>query len=201
MCGQMCMLVIDVAGAIKYTRFILGTITAFYGAPNIAPLLLWLLVLLCSYTIVCCMGVLLLTVVCPRVVVKNYTKRWRRLVRYGGQNYRTILFSFAWLFQARPLYIVVFFVGMWTISRLTLSSPMKPQLDLMEIVRDLRHGTTIINLPIPHVILLGLCNLLTGATSWRMVLSSFTISVWCFNYHFKENYCKVISPALTIILA
>ena len=80
MCGQMCMLVIDVAGAIKYTRFILGTITAFYGAPSIATLFLWLLVLLCSYTIVCCMGVLLLTVVYPRVVVKNYTKRWRRLL-------------------------------------------------------------------------------------------------------------------------
>ena len=54
---------------------------------------------------------------------------------------------------------------------------------------------------IPHAIFLSLCNILMGASIWRMVLSGFTISVWWFNYHFQENYCKAISPALTIILA
>ena len=34
-----------------------------------------------------------------------------------------------------------------------------------------------------------------------MVLSGFTISAWWFNHHFQENYCKAISPALTIVLA
>ena len=61
--------------------------------------------LLCSYTFLRCIGVALLTVVYPWVVVKNYTLRWRRLLLYGGQSYRTILLGFAWLFQARPLYI------------------------------------------------------------------------------------------------
>ena len=78
---------------------------------------------------------------------------------------------------------------------------MKQQLDPMEILRDLRQGGTAINSPIPHLILLCLCNLFTGAQSWCMVLSVFTISLWWFNYHFQENYCKAISPALTMILA
>ena len=34
-----------------------------------------------------------------------------------------------------------------------------------------------------------------------MVLSGFSISIWWLNYHARENYCKAISPALTIILA
>ena len=136
----------------------------------------------------------------PWLVQKNWTLRWRRLLLYCGQSYRIILLSFAWLFQARPLYIVGFFVGVWIISKVALTSPMKPQLDPMEIFRDLRQGGTCIYSPIPHVVLLSLSNL-TGATCWRMVLSGFTISLWWSKYHFKEDYCKVISPALTMILA
>jgi hypothetical protein len=48
---------------------------------------------------------------------------------------------------------------------------------------------------------LSLCNVLMGASIWRMVLSGFTISAWYFKCHFQESYCKAISPALTIILA
>ena len=95
----------------------------------------------------------------------------------------------------------VFFTCLCTMSKLAITSPMKRQLDPLEILRDIRQGGSTINLPIPHVILLSLCNLLMGASSWRMVLSGFTISVWWFNYHCQENYCKAISPALTIILA
>ena len=40
-----------------------------------------------------------------------------------------------------------------------------------------------------------------GASIWRMVLSGFTISAWYFKWHFQENYCKAISPALIIFLA
>ena len=78
----------------------------------------------------------------PWLVQKNWALRWRRLLIHGGQSYRAILLSFAWLFQARPLHILVFFGGVWTISKL----------DPIEIVRDLRQGRTIINSPIPHVI-------------------------------------------------
>jgi len=77
---------------------------------------------------------------------------------------------------------------------------MKQQLDPMEIWRDLRQGGTAINAPIPQLILLCLCNLLTRAKSWRMVLSGLTIILWWLNYHLPENYCKAISPILTIIL-
>ncbi len=120
--SQFWSLLIQGSGTIDYALWIVATLVTTICA--IAPwsicLFLWLLVLVFSYAIACCIGVVLLAIVYPRVVVKNYTKRWRRLVPYGGQSYRTILFSFAWLFQARPLYIVVFFVGVWTVSRLTL---------------------------------------------------------------------------------
>ena len=46
---------------------------------------------------------------------------------------------------------------------------------------------------IPHAIVLSLCNIIMGASIWRMVLSGFTISAWYFNHHFQENYCKAIS--------
>ena len=64
---------------------------------------------------------------------------------------------------------------------------MKRQLDPLEILRDMRQGGSTINVPIPHVILLSLCNLLMGASSWRMVLSGFTIGLWWLNYHFQEE--------------
>ena len=137
----------------------------------------------------------------PWIVKKNYTLRWRRLLLYGGQSYRTILLTFAWLFQARPLYIAVFYAGMWSISKVALQSPMKRQVDPMEIWRDLRQGGSTLNAPIPHLILLCLSNICMGASSWRMVLSGFTISLWWLNYHFEENYCKAISPPLSMILA
>ena len=78
---------------------------------------------------------------------------------------------------------------------------MKRQLDPLEILRDMRQGGNTMNVPIPHVIFLSLCNIFMGASTWRMVLSGFTISAWYFEYHFQENYCKAISPALTIFLA
>ena len=132
---------------------------------------------------------------------RNYTLRWRRLLLYGGQSYRSILMWFAWLFQARPLYIACFFICLCIMSKLAITSAMKRQLDPLEMWRDLRQSGNTMNVPIPHVIFLSLCNILMGASIWRMVLSGFTISVWWFNYHFQENYCKAISPALTIILA
>ena len=142
-----------------------------------------------------------LAIVYPWVIKKNCTLRWRRLLLYGGQSYRTILFCFAWLFQARPLYIVCFFICLCIMSKLAITSPMKRQLDPLEILRDMRQGGSTINVPILHVILLSLSNLFMGPSSWRMVLSSFTISLWWFKSHFQENYCKAISPALSSILA
>ncbi len=142
-----------------------------------------------------------LAMVYPWVVSKNYTLRWRRLLLYGGQSYRTILLCFAWLFQARPLYIAFFFICLCIMSKLAITSPMKRQLDPLEILRDMRQGGNTINVPIPHVIFLSLCNIFMGASIWRMVLSGFTISAWYFKCNFQENYCKAISPALTIILA
>ena len=112
-----------------------------------------------------------------------------------------ILLGFARLLQARPLYIACFSTCLCIMSKLAITSPMKRQLDPLEIVRDIRQGGSTINVPIPHVILLSLCNILIGASIWRMVLSGFTISAWWFNCHFQEDYCKAISPALTIILA
>ena len=107
---------------------------------------------------------------------------------------------FAWLFQARPLYIVVFLAGVWAISKLALTASMKQQLDPMEILRDMRQGGIAMNTPIPHLILLCLSNLLTGAQSWRMYISGLTINLWWCNFHLPENYCRALSPILTIIL-
>ena len=143
----------------------------------------------------------LLATVYSWTIKKNYTLRWRRLLLYGGQSYRSILMWFAWLFQARPLYIACFFICLCIMSKLAITSPMKRQLDPLEMWRDMRQSGNTMNVPIPHVIFLSLCNILMGASIWRMVLSGFTISAWWFNCHFQENYCKAISPALTIILA
>ena len=77
---------------------------------------------------------------------------------------------------------------------------MKRQLDPLEILRDMRQGGTSFNVPIPHVIFLSLCNILMGASIWRMVLSGFIISAWYFDFHLQENYCKALSPMLTIII-
>ena len=56
--GQSCMLVISRIGAIDGNVVILGTMTTIFtcGTSRIALLPLRLLVLLCSYTTVCCMG-------------------------------------------------------------------------------------------------------------------------------------------------
>ena len=136
----------------------------------------------------------------PWLVQKNYTLRWRRLLLYGRQSYRSIVLIFAWLFQARPLYIVVLLAGVWAISKLALTTSMKQQLDPMEILRELRQGGIAMNTPIPHLILLCLCNLLTRAQSWRMLISGLTINLWWRNFHLPENYCKALSPILIIIL-
>ena len=110
------------------------------------------------------MGVILLTTVYPWIVVKNYTLRLRRLVLYGGQSYRTILFTFAWVFQARPLYIVVFYAGVWAISKVALTSPMKRQVDPINMLRDMRHGVSIGSYwPLPPIIFLCLFNLHGGS--------------------------------------
>ena len=98
----------------------------------------------------------------PWLVRKNWTLRWRRLLLYGGQSYRTILLIFAWQFQDRPLYIAIFYTGVWTISKVAQTSPMKQQVDPIEILRDMRQGGTAINVPIPHLILLSLSNLFMG---------------------------------------
>ena len=81
-----------------------------------------------------------LAIVYPWAIKKNYTLRWRRLLLYGGQSYRTILFCFAWLFQARPLYIACFFICLCIMSKLAITSPMKRQLDPLEILRDMPQG-------------------------------------------------------------
>ena len=145
------------------------------------------------FIIVTCDCIYLLATVYPWTIKKNYTLRWRRLLLYGGQSYRTILLCFAWLFQARPLYIACFFICLCIMSKLAITSPMKRQLDPLEILRDMRQGGNTSNVPIPHVIVLSLCNIVMGASIWRMVLSGFTISAWYFNHHFQENYCKAIS--------
>ena len=182
----------------------ISTATGLLFAPGLTMFcwicLLLFAVVLVPYTIVCCMGAVAMLAY-PWLVQKNWTLRWRKLLLHGGHNYRTMLISVAWVFQARPLYIVAFFVGVWTISRLTLTSPMKTQLDPLEILRDLRQGGAIIKSPIPNVILLSLCNLLTGATCWRMVLSTMNIILWWLKYHLEENYRKAISPVLAMILA
>ena len=95
---------------------------------------------------------------------------------------------------------MVFFAGVWAISKLALTASMKQQLDPMEILRDLRQGGIAMNTPIPHLILLCLSNLLTGAQSWRMLISGLTINLWWCNFHLPENYCRALSPILTIIL-
>ena len=92
------------------------------------------LVLLCSYTLFVAYGEALLTVVYPCVVVENYTLRWRRLLVYAGQSYRTSLLSFAWLFQARPLYIVCLFTCLYIISKGAITSPMKRQLRIRQMM-------------------------------------------------------------------
>ena len=56
------------------------------------------------------------------------------------------------------------------------------------------------NTPIPHLILLCLSNLLTGAQSWRMYISGLTINLWWCNFHLPENYCRAFSPILAIVL-
>ena len=148
-------------------------------------------VVFAPYAIVCCIGAVAMLIY-PWLVQKNYTLRWRRLLLYGGQSYRSIVLIFAWLFQARPLYIVFVFAGVWAISKLAITSPMKRQLDPIEILRDLRHGGSTINVPMPHVIFLSLCNLSMGASIWRIVLSGVTISAWYYKYHFQENYLSLI---------
>ena len=59
----------------------IGTMATIWivAVPSTINLLLWLLVLVCSYTIVCCIGALLLTGVYPWVIKKNYTTRWQKL--------------------------------------------------------------------------------------------------------------------------
>ena len=68
-------------------------------------------VVLVPYTIVCCMGAVAMLIY-PWLVQKNWTLRWRRLLLYGGQSYRTILLIFAWQFQARPLYTAILYRSM-----------------------------------------------------------------------------------------
>ena len=49
-------------------------------------------------------------------------------------------------------------------------------------------------------ILLSLWNTLMRPSSWLTVLSGFTITLWYFNYHLQDNYCRAISPVVTITL-
>ena len=191
---QVCSLVVSGSCTIPLISRIAGTIAITIMGPATAlSLSLWCILLVCLYTIVCCMGAILLLIIYPWTIKKNYTLRWRRLLLYGGQSYRTILLCFAWLFQARPLYIACFFICLCILSKLAITSPMQRQLDPLEILRDMRQGGSTINVPIPHVIFLSLCNILMGASIWRIMLSGFTISAWYFKYHFQENYCKAIS--------
>ena len=193
---QVCSLVVSGSCTIPLISRIAGTIAmtfCFMGPGTALSLSLWCILLVCSYTIVCCVGAILLTITYTWTIKKKYTLRWRRLVLYGGQSYRTILLCFAWLFQARPLYIACFFICLCIMSKLAITSPMKRQLDPLEILRDMRQGGSTINVPIPHVIFLSLCNILMGASIWRIMLSGFTISAWYFKYYFQKNYCKAIS--------
>ena len=160
---QVCTLVASGSGTIPLISRIAGTIAMTIMGPGTAlSLSLWCILLVCSYRIVCSMGAILLLIIYPWAIKKNYTLRWRRLLLYGGQSYRTILLCFAWLFQARPLYIACFFTCLCTMSKLAITSPMKRHFDPLEILRDIRQGGSIINLPIPHVILPSLCNLVMG---------------------------------------
>ena len=78
---QACCFAIPGSGAITNAAKGIGTIASMciLAAPCTLPLALWVCVVVCSYLLVCFMGVLLLAVVYPRIVVKNYTLRWRRL--------------------------------------------------------------------------------------------------------------------------
>ena len=158
---QACRFVSQGTGAIEGCMFVLSAL----------PIIFVLVIFEC---------IALLAMVYQWVVRKNYTLRWRRLLLYGGQSYRTIFLCFAWLLQSRPLYIACFFTCLCIMSKLAITSPMKRQLDPLEIWRDMRQGGNTMNVPIPHVILLSLCNILMGASIWRMVLSGFTISAWYF---------------------
>ena len=181
----------------------IGTVETIYivVVPWSIHLFFWVSVLIASYIFILHVGAILLISVYPWIIKKNYTIRWRRLLLYGGKSYRTILLLFAWVFQARPLDIVAFYAGVWAISKVALTSPMKRQVDPMEIWRDMREGGNTLNAPIPHLIFLCISNLCMGVSRWRMVLSGFTIIAWWFKYHFEENYCRAISPTLTMILA
>ena len=94
---------------------------------------------------------------------------------------------------------MVFYNGVWAISKVALTSPMNRQVDPINMLRDMRHGVSIGSYwPLPRIIFLCLFNFCMGVATWRMVLSGITISLWWFTYHFEEEYCKAISPALTI---
>ena len=145
---QACWYVLQVTGAIEGFMLFLGAILTIF-----------------VFIIFGCIA--LLAIVYPWVIKKNYTLRWRRIFLYGGQSYRTILLCFAWLFQARPLYIACFFICLCSMSKLAITSPMKRQLDPLEMWRDMRQRGNTMNVPIPHVIFLSLCNILMGASIWR----------------------------------
>ena len=95
---------------------------------------------------------------------------------------------------------------------LTTTSPMKWQFPLTLMMRDAREcgqrtamvtppcKATEINGLLSPALLRGLWNLFMSVSSWRIELSGFTISLWCFNYHFKDTYCRAISPVLSFIL-
>ena len=108
---QVCSLVASGSGTIPLVSRIAGTVAMTIMGPGTAlSLSIWCILLVCSYSIVCSMGAILLFIIYPWTIKKKYTLRWRRLLLYGGQSYRTILLCFAWLFQARPLYIACFFI-------------------------------------------------------------------------------------------
>ena len=97
---QVCSLVVSGSCTIPLISRIAGIIAMTIMGPGIdLSLSLWCILLVCSYTIVCCMGAILFTIIYPWIIKKNYALRWRRLLLYGGQSYRTILLCFAWLFK------------------------------------------------------------------------------------------------------
>ena len=89
---QVCSLVTSGSGTIPLASRIAGTVAMTIMGPGTAlSLFIWCILLVCSYSIVCSMGAILLIIIYPWPIKKNYTLRWRRLLLYGGQSYRTIL--------------------------------------------------------------------------------------------------------------
>ena len=155
----------------------IGTMATIWivAVPSTINLLLWLLVLVCSYTIVCCIGALLLTVAYPWVIKKNYTLRWQKLAtRMPCGSMQAV---------GRGLHK--------TLASLRPSVYMGV-LCLMQLYREYLG-------PVGSMTVVSLSHF--GIDLVNAMVSILTIGMWAANRHFTPRLCRCISISVTLYLS